>query len=241
LPHQAETKTMKPPLPRTLSAVPQLLHVQVEIGKAVHVLFDQPAQALPRAENAAVSIWDEEIGRELREACRQWLLMRSRSRAVSAKATKAAVDDPVHPGWPARTPDGKGGQFRPKDGQTVIAGGQYFPPPPPGYNPNTWKQGQWPNGTHWLEDPNGRRFTVHPEDDFHWRHWDTDDGDRWPPNSKKPWPTQKRQPESDQSLSDPNGDAPPWTPDPFIPIIPEPILPIEPIPVFPTAPVLIPG
>jgi hypothetical protein len=28
---------------------------------------------------------------------------------------KAAVDDPVHPGYPAGAPDGKGGQFRPKD------------------------------------------------------------------------------------------------------------------------------
>lgn len=31
------------------------------------------------------------------------------------RALKAAVDDPKHPGWPAHTPDGKGGQFRPKD------------------------------------------------------------------------------------------------------------------------------
>jgi hypothetical protein len=28
---------------------------------------------------------------------------------------KAAADDPEHPGWPAGTPGGKGGQFRPKD------------------------------------------------------------------------------------------------------------------------------
>jgi len=28
---------------------------------------------------------------------------------------KAAADDPEHPGWPAGTADGKGGQFRPKD------------------------------------------------------------------------------------------------------------------------------
>ena len=28
---------------------------------------------------------------------------------------KAAADDPDHPGWPAATPGGKGGQFRPKD------------------------------------------------------------------------------------------------------------------------------
>ena len=29
---------------------------------------------------------------------------------------KASPDDPKHPGWPARTPGGRGGKFRPKDG-----------------------------------------------------------------------------------------------------------------------------
>lgn len=29
---------------------------------------------------------------------------------------KASPDDPKHPGWPARTPGGLGGEFRPKDG-----------------------------------------------------------------------------------------------------------------------------
>jgi hypothetical protein len=29
---------------------------------------------------------------------------------------KASSDDPVHPGWPAGTPGGLGGKFRPKDG-----------------------------------------------------------------------------------------------------------------------------
>ncbi len=31
-------------------------------------------------------------------------------------ALKASPDDPEHPGWPAGTPDGRGGKFRPKDG-----------------------------------------------------------------------------------------------------------------------------
>jgi len=35
---------------------------------------------------------------------------------ASSAYQKAAVDDPEHPGWPAGTPDRKGGQFRPKDG-----------------------------------------------------------------------------------------------------------------------------
>ena len=109
---------MKPPLPRTLSAVPRLPHVQIEIAKAVHTLIDQSAQSLGGVKSTAIGTLNDEIGRELREICRQWLLMRSRSRVVSAKA---AVGDPVHPGWPARTPDSKGGQFRPKDGETVVA------------------------------------------------------------------------------------------------------------------------
>jgi hypothetical protein len=112
---------MKSLLPRTLSAVPRLPHVQFEIVKAIQVLLDQHAQPLPTAENAVISALDEEVGRELRDACCQWLLARSRSRGASLKATKAAVDDPIHPGWPARTPDSKGGQFRPKDGETVVA------------------------------------------------------------------------------------------------------------------------
>src|SRR5580700_7254000 len=112
---------MKSPLPRTLSAVPRLPHVQFEIVKAIQVLLDQHVQPLPPAEKAVVSALDEEVGRELREACRQWLLARSRLHAAGLKATKAAVDDPIHPGWPARTPDSKGGQFRPKDGETVVA------------------------------------------------------------------------------------------------------------------------
>src|ERR1051326_5480187 len=34
---------------------------------------------------------------------------------ASSTYQKAAADDPEHPGWPAGAPDGKGGQFRPKD------------------------------------------------------------------------------------------------------------------------------
>lgn len=33
---------------------------------------------------------------------------------------KASPDDPKHPGWPAGTPGGRGGQFRPKDGATTA-------------------------------------------------------------------------------------------------------------------------
>ncbi len=32
---------------------------------------------------------------------------------------KASPEDPKHPGWPAKSPDGQGGEFRPKDDGTV--------------------------------------------------------------------------------------------------------------------------
>jgi hypothetical protein len=166
---------------------------------------------------------------------------------------KASPDDPKHPGWPAGTSDGRGGKFRPKDGAAAAAtvtpvqyaDNPYFPPPPPGHDPNTWKQRRWPNNNRlYLEDPEGNTFTAHPEDRDHWRHWDMQDGDgndqgRWPPNSKKPWAGQKKL-DDDQSTSDPNGDAPPWTPTPtpFLPIPVDPI-PFPEVPIFPR--VFIPG
>jgi hypothetical protein len=38
------------------------------------------------------------------------------SGTVHSSLLKASPDDPEHPGWPAGTPDGRGGKFRPKDG-----------------------------------------------------------------------------------------------------------------------------
>jgi hypothetical protein len=35
--------------------------------------------------------------------------------AAALSLGKASADDPVHPGWPAGTPGGLGGKFRPKD------------------------------------------------------------------------------------------------------------------------------
>ena len=101
-----------------------------------------------------------------------------------------------------------------------------LPPPPPGYDPSTWRQGYRDDTGRWfVTDPEGKTYTSHPEDTGHWRHWDDDDDNRTPPNSKKPWPSQKRKPKPDQCATDPNGDAPPWKPndptkfdsDPFFP------------------------
>jgi RHS repeat-associated protein len=87
-----------------------------------------------------------------------------------------------------------------------------MPPPPPGYDPWTWTSGQWDNGRWWLKSPDGRTYTAHPEDAGHWRHWDDDNDDRWPPNSKKPRPNQKKPPYGGQCATDPSGDAPGWRP-----------------------------
>jgi hypothetical protein len=65
--------------------VPRTLRVQLEIAKAIHTLTSQHE--------------GESLG----------------SRAGNPPLGKAAADDPAHPGWPAGTPGGKGGQFRPKD------------------------------------------------------------------------------------------------------------------------------
>jgi hypothetical protein len=61
---------MKPPLPRTSSAVPRLPHVHLEIAKAVHTLFESPP-SLTGKESAAIGTLNDEIGRELHEICRQ--------------------------------------------------------------------------------------------------------------------------------------------------------------------------
>jgi hypothetical protein len=44
------------------------------------------------------------------------------TQAISADwFAKASVDDPIHPGWPAGTPDSKGGEFRDKTDEEKIA------------------------------------------------------------------------------------------------------------------------
>ncbi len=46
---------------------------------------------------------------------RQQLAPNVRSYILRDLVAKAAVDDPVHPGWPKGAPDRQGGRFRPKD------------------------------------------------------------------------------------------------------------------------------
>jgi hypothetical protein len=234
---------MKLATARIQYAVPQTLAKRLEIAQAIRVLVQQDEterlQKIKRPE-AAPNIHEMihdfvvDLRRELRKA----------------------GFDPNEPRVPAGNPDG--GQWTRGGGDSLsdetpdndwIPGAQYaaynpsgkFPPPPPGYDPKTWKQGQWPNGRIWLEDPEGNKYTLHPEDDGHWRHWDKQDGGgkgkgRLPPNSFKLRPGEKTLKEN-QSLSDPNGDAPPWTPSPYVPVAP-----IDPIPFpdIPDLPVFVP-
>jgi hypothetical protein len=164
---------------------------------------------------------------------------RSRPRLQYASLESGTLSDLTESARPAHDTGGKVGTSSAPNLQYAANGA--FPPPLPGYDPKTWKDGQWPNGRYWVESPNGRKFTAHPEDNFHWRHWDIgegDDGDgfggqdRWPENSLKPRANQKRL-RSEQSVTDPNEDAPPWAPNPLVPIVPEPVLPLRPIPVEP--------
>ena len=125
---------MKPPLPRIESAVPRTLHAQLEIAKAVRTLTapngDDP-QRQRGVEIAAIGQDLEALAREIPRAFKEAsALVKAELCGAPRKynpdqprvpgrrrTTKAAVDDPEHPGWPAGAPDRQGGRFRPKDGQ----------------------------------------------------------------------------------------------------------------------------
>jgi len=225
------------------TAVPQIWQARLEILRAVETLREQcqDDHMRRRVEIAGLRRDCGLLAQTLRDVSREW-----------ERLTKAY--DPDEPRIPKYHPGG--GRWTSEDEANTdvteprIHYAQYYPPPLPGYDPNTWKQGQWPNtGALWVEDPDGRRYLAHPEDGGHWRHWDDDNNNRIPPNSKKPWPGQKKLKE-DQSWSDPNGDAPPWEPtddptrntDPFVPVVPidpTPLIIPSPIPTFP--PVFVPG
>jgi RHS repeat-associated protein len=123
-----------------------------------------------------------------------------------------------------------------------------LPPPPPGYNPNTWTSGIFPNGRWWVMDPDGNLWIAHPEDPGHWRHWDKpgQKPPRYPSNPRKPKPEQKKL-KQDQCEIDPSGDQPEWGPNEFtntnpmdLPYFTIPVFPVGTLPVIGVPPVLIP-
>ena len=69
---------MKPPLPRTLSAVPQTLHARLEIAKAIRTLAWPDDDELPRqrrAEIAAIRRDLEALSCEIRKAGEEFLAL----------------------------------------------------------------------------------------------------------------------------------------------------------------------
>jgi hypothetical protein len=234
-----ERKPMTSYKQRIATVPPPTLEKQLEVLAAARALLGQEDEAARRRREEIAAL--RRGAGELQRYFPVFLRWFETERAEVRRLLKYNPDEP-------RVPAGQsgGGQWT-KDGepgapenrpllQYVAAGA--FPPPPPGYDPKTWKQGQWPNGRHWLEDPDRNKYTAHPEDDGHWRHWDIQDDDgndkgQWPPNYKKPWPTQKKKLDSDQSLSDPSGDASPWNPFTLAPTFPVDPLAVPEVPAFP--------
>jgi hypothetical protein len=103
---------MKPPLPRTLSAVPHTLHVQLEIAKAIRMLAGPDEDELlrqRRAELAAIRHDLEALSRDIRKAGEEWLV---RAKAELRSALKKYSPD--QPRVSAGNPDG--GQWTTADG-----------------------------------------------------------------------------------------------------------------------------
>jgi hypothetical protein len=114
---------MKPPLPRTLSAVPRLPHVQLEIAKAIRTLAEPNEDELlrqRRAEIAAIRRVSESLASDVRKACEECLaLAKAELRAALKKYS------PDQPRVPAGNSDGgqwtSDGGNGPADGSRVVS------------------------------------------------------------------------------------------------------------------------
>jgi hypothetical protein len=107
-------------LPPILHAVPQTPHVHLEIAKAIQSLAASDEKQR-RPIDPAASDLDPKFTKHCAEEISREILPLIRSLLGDGRIIKAAVDDPKHPGWPAHTPDSKGGEFRPKDGLADLA------------------------------------------------------------------------------------------------------------------------
>jgi hypothetical protein len=130
----------------TVHVAPPTLQKRLEVAEAIRMLAaERENEAAPRCDAAgrrdfaAVQRDLAALERVIDEACRKAAAIIVESLAheralreqtwrsnpsaedtgtpTSSALLKAGVDDPKHPGWPAHTPGGLGGQFRPKDGE----------------------------------------------------------------------------------------------------------------------------
>jgi hypothetical protein len=122
--------TMIPYKSPLLTTVPQTLEKRREMLQAIRALAAQDGEQL-RKRRTEIALLRRELTeialtlQELRRACDPRLRSHViRDNPDQPVALKASPDDPKHPGWPAGTPDGRGGKFRPKDGDEGAPGGK---------------------------------------------------------------------------------------------------------------------
>ena len=105
------------------------------------------------------------VGREGSDAGGHALELKSDPPSAHTSVLKAVADDPKHPGWPAGTSGGVGGQFRPKESDGTRPSGNS--PVISDVTPdNTWKPGAqyaagWPH--HYMPWANFRDLPLKPE------------------------------------------------------------------------------
>jgi len=121
---------MRPPS-RILTAVPQTLHVHLEIAKAIRKLAeqDEQEQLQKRSAPAAIRCDREDIAAALREACRECA-------SILRLELRKAGYDPDEPRVPAGNPDG--GQWTSTGGQDSSGDSRTASDATPD---NTWKPG----------------------------------------------------------------------------------------------------
>jgi hypothetical protein len=118
---------MKPPLPRTLSAVPQTLHARLEIAKAIRTLAGPDEDELlrqRRAEIAAVRHDLEALSRDIRKAGEEWLvLVKAELRAALKKYSPSQPRVPVGNRDGGQWTTGDGGSGSPSDSSDAAHDG----------------------------------------------------------------------------------------------------------------------
>jgi hypothetical protein len=115
--NQCKDLGMKPPLPRTLSAVPQTLHARLEIAKAIRTLAGPNEDELPkqrRVEIAAIRRDLEALSRDLHKAFEAAATLAKAELRAALK--KYSADQPR---VPAGNPDG--GRWTTEPGTQVAA------------------------------------------------------------------------------------------------------------------------